>query len=65
MKSILLGAASLASVILAGPCPDERDPGCCLQKTSVTYPNGTVAMESLGFDATLNQVCLGADLAMI
>jgi hypothetical protein len=51
-----IAISALATIALAGPCADSRDPGCCLQQTSVTYPNGTKATEPLGFDANLNQV---------
>lgn len=42
--------------VYAGPCPDERDPGCCLQFVPVKYKNGTTGTAPLDFDARKNEV---------
>jgi hypothetical protein len=55
MKSAVL-ISLLAAVIIAGPCPDENDPGCCLQNATVTSANGTLVQIPLGYDATTKSV---------
>ena len=58
MKAAFATVSLLTATALAGPCPDPRDPGCCLQTVPKTRPDGTVQQVPMAFDPVSNTVSL-------
>ena len=54
--TLVIIASSIFDMVAAGPCPDSRDPGCCLQVvTFVDSATGQTVNKPLSFDPQLNQ----------